>query len=433
MNLKDKTVCVIDNGLFVDFACRLAKDFKEVLYWTPWVSAFPKSNNRLIGYGLEELKRIQYPWNHVDSVDLWVFPDVYFGDMQQELIRQGKRVWGARMADRIELHREWARTLFAKLGLPVANYQEVVGIDALRDYLKDHPNVWVKVSTVRGDMETWRSESYDLSEPKLDELEHKLGAKKKLAEFMVEDSIDDAIEVGYDGFTVDGQFADTSFFGFEIKDLGFVGKVVAYNDLPEPIKDVNGKLSPWLKRQKYRGFISTELRVTRDGTPYLIDPCARAGSPPSEIYQDLYSNWCQIIWEGADGNMVEPEAIAKFGVEAMIHSSWADKNWQAVSFPEEIRPFVKLRNATKIDGVYYVVPTDCGLPEIGAVIGFGDTVEEAIEDVTDHANQVKGYYIDIKLDSIPKALHEIETAQDEFRIPFTESIPQDKGLSTINQ
>lgn len=430
MNLEEKTACIIDNGLFVDFAVRLTREFGRVLYWSPWVSAFPRSNNLLIGEGLG-LRRIRYPWDHLDKVDLWIFPDVYFSDMQNELVRQGRRVWGARNGDRLELHRAWAKERFKEWGLPVNGFAHLTGMDELREYLRSHENVWVKVSLVRGDMETWKSETYALSEPKLDELEHRLGAKAKIAEFIVEDSIDDAAEVGYDGFTVDGKFASTSFFGFEIKDLGFIGKVEEYTNLPEPIRFVNERLSSWLGEMNYRGFLSTELRVTPDGKPYLIDPCARAGSPPSEIYQEIYDNWGEIIWHGAEGQIVEPNPVAKFGVEAMIHSTWADKNWQAISFPDEIRQFVKLRNVTRIDGTYYVVPTECGLPEIGAVIGLGATLQEAIDHLNVNAAQVKGYFLDIKLDSIPKAIHEIEKAEQKFGIPFTDKLPKDKGMSAV--
>ena len=50
----NKSVCVYDNGLFVSLAQRLSESFGRVYYTTPWeASAFPRSNARLIGQGIE--------------------------------------------------------------------------------------------------------------------------------------------------------------------------------------------------------------------------------------------------------------------------------------------------------------------------------------------------------------------------------------------
>jgi predicted RNase H-like HicB family nuclease len=128
--------------------------------------------------------------------------------------------------------------------------------------------------------------------------------------------------------------------------------------------------------------------------------------------QEVFSNWPEIIAEGAEGNMASPETAHQYAAIAMIHSSWATNNWQAVEFPEEIRKFVKLRNHCKIDGKDFFVPQLYELPEIGAVIGVGDTLDECIEHLRSNAEQVKGYYLEIKLDSIDKALEEIHSAKE---------------------
>lgn len=416
-------------------------------YASPWKCAFPTSNSILIGdspkngseepdedfgpgSGLDGITRVKYPLKLIDEVDLWVFPDVYFSEEQMILERLGKRVWGAREGEKLELYRPWSKQLLKNLGLPVGKYEIVYGMDALRDYLVEHEDVWIKVSFTRGDMETWHSMNYRLSKPKLDELQFTLGEKSSIMEFVVEDAINDAVEIGFDGFCVDGKFSNTSTFGFEIKDLGYIGRVCEYDDLPEPIKLVNEKLSGWLASQRYRGFFSTELRITKDGTPYLIDPCARAGSPPSECYQEIYGNWAEIMWEGAEGNLVEPEPVAMFEAESMIHSSWADKHWQAIDFPKDIAQWIKLRNHCKIGGQSFCVPQSTGLPEVGATIGIGNSLESAIHHCQENAEQVHGFFIDIKMSAIHDALEEIRRGQEEFGIQFSEKLPEDIEVST---
>jgi len=407
-DLSKKTVMVVDNGLFVFWAHKLAETFGKVLYFSNWTDAFPKSNYLLAGDGFKEIERVKSLWDYVDSVDLFFCPDVYYADIQEQLVQMGKRVWGARHGEELELNRVKAKKLLAKLGLPVGGYEVVTGTSDLKKYLKEHEDVWVKISSMRGDFETFKSETYDLSEPKVNELEHNLGAKAKIAQFVVEDDLPDRVEIGYDGFTIDGGFPPIGMMCIEIKDLGAVGRVKKYKDMPEPVLEVNDKLAPIFKNYQYRGFFSSEIRYGKDKKPFLIDPCCRAASPPSELYSEMFENWGEVIWYGAEGVVMEPVPVAEYGCEVMIHSAWADTNWQAVHFPEELRPFVKLRNHTKIDGMDYVVPQDVGLPEIGAVIGMGDSLDDAIEMAKENCEQVKGYFLDCKVESIEKGLEEIE-------------------------
>jgi hypothetical protein len=411
-NPKDKIVTWVDNGLFVDFALSCAPGFKHTYYWTPWASGFPKSNSLLPGDGFEEMDRVRWVWDAIEKSDIIIFPDVYFGDMQVACEKMGKQVWGARKGELIELNRVASKRILNEHGVDPSPATVVVGIEALREYLKEHEKVWVKISANRGDFETFKNENYHLSEPKLDELEHKLGAKKTLVQFIVEPDISPAVEWGIDAWTVDGQWPSKTYSGCEIKDLGFIGRVMDWTEIPEAYRRPNEKMSDWFREQRYRGWFSTELRITPEKDVFLIDPCARLPSPPNEAMQEVFSNWPEIIAEGAEGNMASPETAHQYAAIAMIHSSWATNNWQAVEFPEEIRKFVKLRNHCKIDGKDFFVPQLYELPEIGAVIGVGDTLDECIEHLRSNAEQVKGYYLEIKLDSIDKALEEIHSAKE---------------------
>ena len=63
-----------------------------------------------------------------------------------------------------------------------------------------------KLSLLRGITETFGSEEYWLIEPRLDELRHKVGMRKKWMEFIAEKQIKTKIELGYDGISIDGLF-----------------------------------------------------------------------------------------------------------------------------------------------------------------------------------------------------------------------------------
>jgi len=408
---KSKTLLYWDNGLFIEGAITLARDFGKVLYYVPWQSGYPNSNIKVIGECVPNIKRVDNPWPYIDEVDLWVFPDVYEGPTQEYLASLGKRVWGSRRGEDLELDRAGSKEYLKKIGIDIGPWKSINGIKALRKHLERHDDQWVKISTTRGDGETFHSENYDLVKPRIDEWEYKLGAKGDIMEFIVEDNIPDAVEVAYDGYTIDGKFAKNATFGIEVKDKGLVSKVLKYDALPEQVKSVNEKLRSTFAEFNYRNFFAAEMRITKDGTPYVIDPCCRAGSPPSELMWELVSNWPDIMWEGSMGTVVEPVFTGKWGAELLLISDWGDKNWQPLEFPKSIRRNVKLRYLTIINGKFYQVPQASAHPEIGAVVATGDTMEAAIKNVSEIAEKVRGFYVDVH----PEALNEATEQFDKLK------------------
>jgi len=398
-----KTALIYDHGLFIDaVAVPLVKDFGRVLITVPWQNGYPRSNAPTIGTGIDGIERVLNPWDYYDEVDLWVFPDVYEGDLQQFLVNQGKRVWGCKGGEALEIDRVASKEHSKELGIDIGNYTVVHGLDALRQHLKTHDDQYVKVSAFRGDTETFHAPNYAHSETQLDELEHNLGAKKKIMEFICEDAINDAIEVGYDGYVIDGKFPQNAILGVEVKDKAYVGKTMRYERLPGVVKEVNAKIAPTLKEFGYRGFISLELRCKGD-KGYLIDPCCRMGSPPGELYGLWISNLAEILYEGAGGIVIEPEYTAKYGAMCLLLSDWADSNWQQVEIPERYRDNVKLRNHCIIEGEDYVVPQWTGMPEIGAVVAVADSASAAMEQVETIAAEVHGHSIEKPVDALAEA------------------------------
>lgn len=413
---RSKTALVYDHGLFVELAVTLSRDFGRVLYYSPWETCSPKSNSCCIGQGVEGIERVSSIWPYIDDVDLFIFPDVYEGALQKYLADSlGKRVWGCRMGEELELDRVAVKEHCRSLGIDIGPYTVHHGIDALRSHLRRHDDQFVKIATTRGDMETFKADNYALIEPRLNELEHNVASKTM--EFICEDEIPDAIEVGYDGYTVDGRFPKEGIVGVEVKDEAYVCAAMSYRDLPKSVTGINAKLAPTLKAYGYRSFISTEIRATEDGKAYLIDPCARCGSPPSELYQMMIGNLADVIWEGAGGILIEPELIKPFGAQLILISDWADANWQQVDFPKSIRDHVKLHNLMVIDGEYYVAPQWTGNAAVGGVVAMGDTQEEAIAECKRLAEMVEGYSIEKPVQALDKASEQLTEFLGENRKP----------------
>ena len=214
-----------------------------------------------------------------------------------------------------------------------------------------------------------------------------------------------------------------------MKDKGYLGAVRDYKKLAEPVKVVNEKLAPFLKEAGYAQFFSTEIRVTDQGTPYLIDLTTRCPAPPSALYWEMIENVGEIVEAGANGILVDPVWRAKYGALAIIHSSFAEEKWCPVSVDPKMRQWIKWRNYCEIEGQGYIVPTEgVRMCEIGDCIGIGDTIEEAIESCREHAEGVKGFGLTVHTDAVIDALNEIHNAEENNIIFSDDEIPEQKDL-----
>lgn len=421
MRYPTKTVLVCCSPLFVELAVRLWRDFGTVLLHVPgWATTFPVPAVGRVGFGMETVQCVEDVFgSHFEDVDLFVFPDLNHAPLQIYLEKIGKRVWGARNGEELETYREIAKAEMEAVGLPVQPWKIVTGVDALRAHLKATPDQWVKIDKWRGLFETFFSENYELSEPKVDDIARQLGAFQKDTDFIVEDSLPDMVEVGLDAYCIDGQYPSHTLVGLEVKDLGYLGEFKAWSDIPEPLTRWTTRMAPLLARYGYRGFLSNEIRIGKDLEPYMIDACCRAASPPSELYQEFYTNFAEIIWEGAAGNLVDPIPAGKFGVEIVMKSGWAESHWQPVKINPAVRHLVKLYNPVRVDGNFYVVPQGDEMIEIGAVVGWGATPQAALDMAKDAAEGVSGIGIKIPDGSIEEALEQAQELTDMGLPVFT--------------
>jgi len=229
-------------------------------------------------------------------------------------------------------------------------------------------------------------------------------------EFVIEEGIPDAQEVGYDGFTVGGAFPKLAQWGVEIKDCGYAAEIKPYDQLPDSVRFVNDKLAAPMKACGYQGFFSTEIRVGKDKKPYLIDFTARHASPAGECIQELYGNLGEIIEAGAHGELVEIKPTAKYAAQAILTSSFAEEKWLPIYIPENVRDNVKLYHSCKVGDQEYIVPTEADMSEIGSVVATGQTLDEAIKKCRVIAEQVEGYQVKAKLDALDQAKDEFTKA-----------------------
>jgi hypothetical protein len=390
-DVSELSVLFVDHGLFLPWCDMLSRTFKKTYLATPEECSFPTIGACTLGDGFERIEKVGDPANAiaklVNEVDLFIFPDIGYADAQAYLESINKPVWGSRHADNLEVYRDYFMDAIESVGLPVAPHERIIGLDKLTDYLRGREHQFIKVSKFRGTFETFHWVNWDASWLEIAKWTTKFGPFGNKIKFMVFDPIECDVEDGYDGYTVDGQFPDQAIYGFENKDKGYLCEIRDYKKLPEQIQKVNNAFAPVFNRMHCRNNFSTEIRITEDSFFY-IDPTQRCGSPPSQVMAELVTNWPEIIWKGAQGELVQIAHEHKYGVQTTLNLKTDAGHWGIADFPEEISPFVKCGNCCEVDGKLCFAPTEDRDSMIGWIVATGDTMEEAINTLKDRIGEL---------------------------------------------
>lgn len=439
--VEEVTACVIDYGTFASIAEVLARDMRRVYYHTPFAQEYQDVRECIQGAGLDKVERLDYIFDPAvyDSIDLWVFPDIGYGDLQRLLRRDGKAVWGHFLANEIEVYRTLFLDTLKEAKLPMVHNEVITGMDELNRYLKRTENKWVKVNRFRNQMDTWHHKTYMESRATLDSLAVIFGGARNEIVFVVQDDIptDDGGEAGYDGWCIDGQYPVRSFQGYEKKNELYLGSLLDYTDLPEEIRTVNDALSPILRRYGYRNWWSTEIRISK-GVPYFIDATPRMAGQTGEHQLESCRNFADVVWQGANGVLIEPDFTASYAAEATLHYHGNTKDvtitdeWKSLEIPESVLQWIKLYHYCKIDGAYHFPSRNTD--EVGVVLGLGDSIMEACRHLGKNLSELKDLPVSTDVSGFAELIKAIKAADARGMsfgaapIPRPETIYKLKGL-----
>lgn len=420
---KGQSLCVVDNtgGAYLPIAQKMCDCFDKVYYHSTYKNPFPHLAMESIGTGYPKLESTMKFWSRLDDFDIILFPDIYREDEGAGLRKMGKMVWGGTPAEQLETNRRLFKQELESVGLYNLPTQYIKGVSNLEKFLKEDKDSWVKLSYYRGETETFHHKNFNVSNNKIESLERSLGPLGDEMEFIVERNMDSISELGYDGFTVNGQMATKNIFGFEIKNCGYVGTYCDYSKLPAPIKVVNDKFNPILQKYGHTGFYSNEIRYTQEGKSYYIDPCMRAGSPPSNTMMEMITNWDEIIPAACRGEVVDPKFKAKYGVELILKSPDTSKGFLPVNFPEEFRQNIKLKGAFNRKGKDYIVPFSYAgfeMVEFGSVVVVGDNLQQIMKQAMEIADQVDAPEVDYDHEAMNKAMKQIQNLKNNLDFDF---------------
>ena len=229
----------------------------------------------------------------------------------------------------------------------------------------------------------------------------------------MDDPIDDALEFGYDGYTVDGEFPKIACWGLEKKDEVHIETVTLYKYLPEQLQHANEELAKYFKKYSSRGIFATEVRIDKQGIGYFTDPCIRIPYPPIEGMLMIYKNWGHIVFHGARGELVEPEPIDQYFALCSLHSDYSVDEDYALEIPKKDYDFVKIPDKTVQDGTVIALPRRGDWDLVGRVVGIGSTPEQAVKECTERAKRIKGDKLTESSDDLKDALACIAKAKKQ--------------------
>lgn len=414
--IEDLTALVVDTGLFLSMAHRLAEDMGTVLVWSPDQRGFPSLREGCIGDGFPDIHRVLDFWPHFDDIDLFVFPDIGHAGLQSHLRQMGKPVWGSHTGDSIELGRERFISFLSEMGLEVPEHTVCEGIDELREFLQDKEDYYIKISRWRRDMETQHWRNYAMDSGWIDGMAVSLGPLANRMRFLCFPAIETDLEIGADTYNIDGEWPTLMLNGVEGKDKTYFSAVTPTEKMPKQILTVIEAITDYLSQSSYRNQISFEIRV-KDDKFYYIDATQRGGMPSSGSQHLLWDNFSQIVWEGAHGTMVNPEPNARYSIETMITAKREPDVWERVELPEELAKFARFNYCCMVDGLYCFPPSEYNSNDLGWLVATGDSPEEVIERQKDLADMLPdGLNADVE--SLASIIKEVQTMKKEG-IPFT--------------
>jgi hypothetical protein len=385
-DFSNRSVLVVDHGLFLPLARRLAKDFGRVYYHTPWEKAWPLLNEGAVGAGFENVVRCEDVERFKKKADLFVFPDLYHLGLQLALREEGRRVWGAGRGMRLEVDREFFMDKLAELGLAVAPHRVVTGVSALADYLRDKHDQFIKISLWRGSFETehWRDAKQDGH--KLARWALRFGPFAEHVRFLVFEPIETKLEIGADTYNVHGQWPGKVLHGIEKKDEAYFAAVTGFGELPEELAHIMEAFRPFLAGCEYACQWSMEVRVTEDEA-YFIDATTRGGLPSSATFLVL-PNLSEILWQGAAGELVEPEFDFAYAAEAMVSMEADPDEWNPLVLPTELETAVQPFNCCQSGDTLWFPPAPGEKLLIGWLGATGDDPKELARRMNKLADQL---------------------------------------------
>ena len=396
-DFKSMSLLVWDgSGDNVEHAVRLAKDVKEVYYYTVWEESFCFKGFAIGMNMADNIIKVKHFFQPiVDRLVDWVlFLDGGEGYTCHFLRENGAipAVYGAGLGEDLEENRFETRKLEKKIGLPHPKGHktwQVTGIRELESFIKANPNKYVKLDVFRGDKESFPAKDDRSIQSDLTDLEVATGPLSEERPFMVEDFLDAPSETGLDAHFNGQEVLRPFLVGIE-HGIPYIGR--SYETGPPYIEDLIKKITPTLQEKNHRGAISIEQKVMNKHFAAPIDWTMRNPSPLGIVYTAWIKNYTEVLWACSNALPIKVETASKYVLAVNLKCDYAHDNWLALGLQEKDRNKIKMWGCCRDgDGYYHIVKGSSG--GIYIVI-LGNNLEKMLVDVEETAKKVDGRDID---------------------------------------
>lgn len=426
LNLSNKVVGFFDLGLWTENCLKVAQSCKEGIYCSPNYTAFPEPFKQEIGNfdGMKISSDFFQDLYH-DKYDFVFIPDNTCKGVVNICRKLEVPTAGVGDAEELEIDRWKGReAVQGEDKLPRQEDYLIIGVTKLEKFFKNNDGEWyVKVpNKYRGIEESFKVKDPKDAQATIDHFKYALGPFQEDIEFLVEELLEGP-EPGMDYISWDGDLVYPTMVGYEEKGTGIIERVYwKESEVPPAMLTVYEGLAPELKKYKNRFFGSFETKMSKESgkgpgrIPFLLDLTMRKAGPGTAATQsELMLNYPDVVAGLAYGERIDPIIESKYAAACCMHSEEAIKNWLNLSFPKELRQWVKMRMGCKKGEDYYAIP---GFDSIGTVIALGDSIDDVVGLVKERMEQIDGKRLDKGIERFDNILKSIEEGRKHCGIKF---------------
>jgi hypothetical protein len=371
-------------GLYTEQANALWNKGDKIKYWTSW-QADQKFDWYSIGLGFEHIEKVKYAAEWYAWADCIFAPDVTGQDEIAFLktIYPKKSIFGSSLAHKLEQERWGLKKVLKSVDIKFAQSERIIGLDGLRDYFIKNKDKFIKISTFRGDTESFYAKDGKSIDLKLDEIAIQRGPFKNRTEFIVEDTISSDVEIGADLIFNGVDYLKPYIYGYECAKGLYIGRVS--ENLPSLLKDVMDKLKPILQKLDYRSCISTEIKCIDKTTSYFLDITCRLPNPLCALYNEYIKNWREVVYKTGLKQNIRLDIKHKYIGAFFLNSNHGKDHYIKIDVDPKDRDHIKFVVVGENDGSWYSIK---GTEKICVVIAGGQTVQEVIDTIKKYTNKV---------------------------------------------
>lgn len=395
-------LCADPGGLYVQQCNSLWKKGDIIKYWTSW-QADQKWDWYSIGLNYGHLDKVKYLAEWYSWADAYFFPDVTGQDELVFLksIYPKKSCFGSALAHKLEQDRWGLKKILKDIDIRFARSERIFGIDELRNYFIKNKDKFIKLSTFRGDVESFYAKDGESIDLKLDEIAQARGPFKNKVEFIIEDAINSDVEIGADLIFSKDDYQKPFLYGYECGKKFYFCHVS--EELPLLLKDVMEKLKPVLKKLDYRSCISTEIKCVDKNTSYFLDITCRLANPLCALFNTYITNWREAVIKTGLGEKVRLNFKHKYLGAMFLNSNHGLQHYIHIEVEDKDLDHIKFVVVGENDGKFYSIR---GADKVAVIVAGGNTIQEVIDIIKKYADRVNA-------DGLDKgAVHEIDKIHD---------------------